>query len=146
MEAAEYQDVTDRFVEFSRVAKRFIHIRSKRDFRETLELLEELMGEADDSASDPLNDLINVLAASIEAYEAKQASISRFHEEAENLDPSVSALRLLMQQHALGVSGFAAEIGSKSLVSMILSGQRALTKDHIARLSARFGVSPAVFF
>ena len=39
------------------------------------------------------------------------------------------------------------EIGSKSLVSRILNGRgRNLTRDHIAALSERFGVSPAVFF
>jgi len=29
---------------------------------------------------------------------------------------------------------------------MILNGKRNLTKDHIAKLSARFNVSPALFF
>ena len=46
----------------------------------------------------------------------------QFHNEAEAIDPGVSALRLLMDQHALGASGLRDEIGSKSLVSMILSG------------------------
>jgi integrase len=39
------------------------------------------------------------------------------------------------------------EIGSKSLVSKILNGRgRNLTRDHIAALSKRFSVSPALFF
>jgi len=36
--------------------------------------------------------------------------------------------------------------GSPSVVSEVLSGKRELAKTHIARLSARFNVSPEVFF
>ena len=57
----------------------------------------------------------------------------------------VCILKLLMEQHALGVSDLP-EIGTKSLISRILSGQRQLTKDHITILSKRFNISPALFF
>jgi HTH-type transcriptional regulator/antitoxin HigA len=36
--------------------------------------------------------------------------------------------------------------GTRSIVSEVLSGKRDLNKDHIERLSARFHVSPEVFF
>ncbi|HCJ9604691.1 TPA: helix-turn-helix domain-containing protein, partial [Escherichia coli] len=36
-------------------------------------------------------------------------------------------------------------IGSKSMVSRVLSGERKLTVEHIRKLSARFGISPALF-
>lgn len=146
MLAAEFQEVADSFSHFSQAANRFIHIRNKRDYRKTLDLIEELMSEAEDSKSDPLNDLIKMLADAVEGYESKQDNIMQFHNEAEAVDPGVSTLRLLMDQYSLGAAGLREEIGSKSLVSMILSGQRALTKDHIAKLSDRFGISPAVFF
>jgi len=51
-----------------------------------------------------------------------------------------------MEQHNLTVSGFKDEIGSKSLVSMILNGKINLTKEHIAKLSRRFSLNPVVFF
>ena len=146
MLATEYQEVTDSFSHFSQAANRYIHIRNKRDYQKTLDLIEELMTEAEDSKADPLNDLIKILADAVEEYESKQEKIMQFHTEAEGVDPGVSALRVLMDQHALGASGLREEIGSKSLVSMILSGQRSLTKEHISKLSGRFGVSPAVFF
>jgi HTH-type transcriptional regulator/antitoxin HigA len=38
------------------------------------------------------------------------------------------------------------ELGSESTVSLVLSGKRQLNRDHIARLSRRFHVSPSVFF
>lgn len=58
----------------------------------------------------------------------------------------VDVLRLLMEQHGLGVVDLP-EIGNKSLVSKILNGGgRNLTRDHIAALSKRFSVSPAFSF
>jgi HTH-type transcriptional regulator/antitoxin HigA len=36
--------------------------------------------------------------------------------------------------------------GSESMVSMVLSGARELSKTHIQKLSKRFHVSPEVFF
>jgi HTH-type transcriptional regulator/antitoxin HigA len=38
------------------------------------------------------------------------------------------------------------EIGSKSMVSRVLSGQRNLTKKHIEALCQRFHISPVLFF
>jgi len=37
------------------------------------------------------------------------------------------------------------EIGSKSYVSKIRSGERNLSKEHIEKLSKHFGISPALF-
>ncbi|EHF5014944.1 helix-turn-helix domain-containing protein, partial [Enterobacter hormaechei] len=45
----------------------------------------------------------------------------------------------------LTISDFKDEIGSKSMVSRVLNGQRQLTLNHIKKLAARFGVSPALF-
>ncbi len=146
MLSIEYQKVTNSFSQFSKAAERFMHIHSERDYQETLSLIEELMTEADDAEDNPLHDLVKILADAVEAYESRQEELVAFHHEAEQSDPAVSALRLLMEQHALGASGLRQEIGSKSLVSMILSGQRSLTREHISRLSTRFDVSPAIFF
>lgn len=146
MPATQFQAVTDSFAQFSSVARRYMHIRNKADYLKTLDLIETLMSEADDSHADSANDLIDLLARSVEAYEDRQDAIKSFHHQASGLDAATSTLRLLMQQHALGVASFSDEIGSKSLVSMILSGQRALTKDHITKLAQRFNVSPALFF
>jgi HTH-type transcriptional regulator/antitoxin HigA len=38
------------------------------------------------------------------------------------------------------------DFGTPSIVSEILGGKRELNKDHIKRLSARFHVSPELFF
>lgn len=55
-------------------------------------------------------------------------------------------LRLLMDQHKLVASDLKEEIGGEALISLIKKGERSLTRDHIANLSKRFGISPALFF
>ena len=57
----------------------------------------------------------------------------------------LAVLRLLMDQHNLGTADLP-EIGSKSMVSRVLSGQRNLNKKHIKALSERFKIDPALFF
>jgi len=49
-----------------------------------------------------------------------------------------------MNEHGLSQNDLP-EIGSQSLVSKILSGERKLTVEHIQQLSNRFGVSTFLF-
>jgi HTH-type transcriptional regulator/antitoxin HigA len=58
----------------------------------------------------------------------------------------VEVLRFLLEQNGLRQRDIAPELGSESIVSLVLSGKRQLTREAIARLSRRFNVSPAVFF
>ena len=51
-----------------------------------------------------------------------------------------------MSQYHLKGEDLKNEIGSKSLVSMILNGKRKLTTEHIQALSNRFNISPSLFF
>jgi HTH-type transcriptional regulator/antitoxin HigA len=55
-------------------------------------------------------------------------------------------LRFLLERNELSQRDLVPELGSESTVSLVLSGKRTLTRDHIAALSWRFNVSPAVFF
>ena len=50
------------------------------------------------------------------------------------------------QAHALGQKDLVSVFGTPSIVSEVLSGKREMNKDHIKRLSARFHVSPELFF
>src|SRR5208337_3028688 len=81
---------------------------------------------------------IELLTLLIERYEAQ-------HYPVPDADP-VDVLRLLLDQNGLSQRDIAAELGSESTVSLVLSGKRRLNRDHIARLSQRFHVSPSVFF
>jgi HTH-type transcriptional regulator / antitoxin HigA len=80
-------------------------------------------------------DLLTLL---IEDFEERHYSIPRAkaHE----------VVRFLLDEHRLRQKDLLDIFGAPSIVSEILSGKRELTKDHIRRLSARFHVSPEVFF
>jgi len=58
----------------------------------------------------------------------------------------LEVLHFLMDQHGLKQKDLLDVFGAPSIVSEILNGKRELNKDHIKRLSARFHVSPEVFF
>jgi HTH-type transcriptional regulator / antitoxin HigA len=84
----------------------------------------------------------------IEAIELLTLLIERYEEEHYTLPEASPAdiLRFLLDQHGLKQRDLAADLGGESVVSEVLSGRRKLNASHIERLSARFHVSPAVFF
>ena len=55
-------------------------------------------------------------------------------------------LRFLMEENDLSQYDLASDFGGQPVVSDILNGKRKLTREHIERLSKRFGISPATFF
>jgi len=130
---------------FSRVAGDYLHIQDDAAYKDALALVNELMEQSNDSVDDPLKPVLDLLFQSLDEYEMKDKVFRAFHDEAMDIAKDVAVLSVLMDQYGLGVNDFP-EIGSKSLVSRILSGERNLTKKHIQALSERFGVSPASFF
>ncbi|MBL7004486.1 MAG: helix-turn-helix domain-containing protein [Gammaproteobacteria bacterium] len=146
MLAFKQNTLTLSFLGFASEASNILHIKTEKDYAEALETIEHLFTEAKDENNDPLNDLIDIISRAIEEYELSQESIVNFHKDANNINQEISVLRVLIEQHNLTLSAFKDEIGSKSLVSMILNGKRNLTKEHIAKLSERFNLSPAIFF
>lgn len=55
-------------------------------------------------------------------------------------------LKFLMQQHNLTQADLKKELGGQPAVSNVLNGNRRLNTRQIAKLSLRFGISPATFF
>ncbi|WP_299768416.1 hypothetical protein [uncultured Pseudoteredinibacter sp.] len=131
--------------EFAEVAASFLCIDDEQGYEQALELVEELLVEAEDSCEDPINAIIELLARAIETYENQQEELLDFERAAVEGDRGLAILRVLMDQYQLGVSDLP-EIGSKSMVSRVLSGERQLNRNHIQALSTRFNVSPALFF
>jgi len=138
--------LTSSFLGFASEASNILHIKTEDDYQTALETIEHLFSEAKDKSDDPLNDLIEIISRAIEKYELTQQDIVSFEKLANNSSQEISVIRVLMNQHNLTLSDFKTEIGSKSLVSMILNGKRNLTKDHIAKLSSKFNLDPALFF
>ncbi len=58
----------------------------------------------------------------------------------------IEVLRFLIERNGLTQRDLSSELGSEATVSLVLSGKRSLTRNHIAKLSRRFRVSPAAFF
>jgi HTH-type transcriptional regulator / antitoxin HigA len=59
---------------------------------------------------------------------------------------AAEVLRLLMERNGVSEGKLTPELGFQASASLILLGKRQLNRGHIARLSKRFHVSPAVFF
>ena len=146
MLAIKSENLTSSFLGFASEASNILHIKTERDYQEALDVVEHLFSEAKDTADDPLNDLIDIISRAIEKYELTQQNIIAFEKEASGIAQEISVLRILMEQHNLTLIDFKNEIGSKSLVSMILNGKRNLTKEHITKISKRFNLNPALFF
>ncbi|MER2474883.1 helix-turn-helix domain-containing protein [Photorhabdus laumondii] len=94
---------------------------------------------------DDENPLIDFLATKIAEYENNNERFAAFNKAVDDIPTGVAALRVLMDQYRLSYSDLKEEIGSKSLVSQILSGKRSLTIAHIKALSKRFNVRPDLF-
>lgn len=115
------------------------HIRNHKEYEEALLLMEELIEDYDYNRA-----LIEILSRSIEHWENEAPAFKSFNKRVKSLESSGALLKLLMDEHQLGVADFP-EIGSKSLVSKIINNKRRLTRDHIQALSKRFRIDPALF-
>jgi HTH-type transcriptional regulator/antitoxin HigA len=131
------QKAVDFFSEASFVGR----IHNEEEYKQALELMDELIEDYDEYLP-----LIEVLSASIEKWEDESEQFSEFNKKVEALDDGVAILKTIMDQYQLKADDLKNELGSKSLVSMILNGSRNLTRDHIQALSQRFKISPSVFF
>jgi HTH-type transcriptional regulator / antitoxin HigA len=80
----------------------------------------------------------NLLIVLIADYEARHFSIEKAS--------GIEVLQELMAADGLRQKDLAEELGGESIVSLLLQGKRQLNRQQIERLSARFHVSPAVFF
>jgi HTH-type transcriptional regulator/antitoxin HigA len=126
----------DLFSEASFLSK----IENENEYEAALEMMEELIERYDENRS-----LIVLLSNSIEEWEGDAKEFQEFNKAVEGLDSSSAILVTLMDQYHLKADDLKDEIGSKSLVSMIVNGKRNLTVDHIKSLANRFNISPAIF-
>lgn len=81
---------------------------------------------------------INLITLLIEHYETLRSPLPEAR--------SVEVLRFLMTSNSVSEGKITPELGFQASASLILLGKRQLNRGHIARLSKRFNVSPAVFF
>jgi HTH-type transcriptional regulator/antitoxin HigA len=110
--------------------------RNEIEYEVLLTFIEKLMEISRHRKDERIISLLKLLAKNIEEYEA--------HRYPSKPASPIEMLEFLMDEHSLNQNDLP-EIGSQSLVSKILSGDRKLTVEHIQKLSKRFGVSPSVF-
>jgi HTH-type transcriptional regulator/antitoxin HigA len=84
-------------------------------------------------------DYLETLTTLVAAYEAAHHAI-----DVSKIGP-LETLKFLVQEHGLNASDLGRILGQRQLGSAILRGDRQLSKTHIVKLAAHFGVSPGVF-
>jgi HTH-type transcriptional regulator/antitoxin HigA len=108
-----------------------VHLDHAQEFADRLAVLERRSPDQDD--------FLETLSLLIETYESQHHEI-----ETADLDP-LGTLKYLVEQHEMSTSDVGRLLGQRQLGAKILSGERQLSKTHIARLAVHFRVSPAVF-
>ena len=111
-----------------------------KQYQELLALMDELVEDYDENKL-----LIDLIFPVLERYEEQSEQFKVFNKHIQNIDQGIAMLRVIIDQYSLTLSDFENEIGKKSLVSMILSGKRSLTLNHIRKLAARFDIPVAMF-
>src|SRR5664279_6316416 len=111
-------------------------IRSERENEYYVEAFYEL--DQRKSLSREERELADLLTLLIEDFERRKYSLPRA--------TPTEMLAFLMDQHSLKQKDLVDVFGTRSIVSEVVNGKRELNKEHIRKLSERFGVSPEVFF
>jgi HTH-type transcriptional regulator / antitoxin HigA len=106
------------------------------EHRQAVEIIEKLMGRAIDSGA---CDYLDMLILIVNKYEDEHHT-----PKGTQLTPQ-QALRAIMNANDMTQSEMGKVIGSESVVSMFLKGERELSKSHIKALVARFRVDAALF-
>lgn len=139
------QAILRNFKGFADSAMPLLFIKSDASYDDALHLLEKLFEQTAGDESGSEQYLISLLSQAIADYEDNDPDIQLFMQELKACVGDVAVLKTLIEQHHLTLDALP-EIGHKSLVSKILSGQRQLTKKHIKGLSQRFSIEPSLFF
>lgn len=111
-------------------------IRSERDLDRAAKMIDSLVDRPKLTKAE--RDYLDVLTDLVEKYESQ----------AYPAEPSSDAEMLahLLDARGMSQTELAAGVGiSGSTISEVLHGKRKLRREHVARIAAFFGVSPAVF-
>ena len=81
----------------------------------------------------------------IERYESLDPDLNSFIDRSKAMPADIALLTTLMNQNGLSENDLP-EIGSRSMVSQILKGEKVLSRSEIDALALRFGISGGRFF
>lgn len=111
-------------------------IRNENDYQSMAELANELSLHLNGGGESPLVDLLGIVRDLVEAWEARHVSLPK-------AEPR-EVLRHLLETHRLKQKDLA-DIASPTVVSDILAGRRAISKNVAKALAARFHADVSVF-
>lgn len=140
MDAASAKKIVDTFSDAVKNLPLLGVERNDTEYRRALALVEFLIDH-----DDLENPLFQLLSARISEYEKHAPEFKALNQHLEKTPSGVSVLRTLMDQYSLKAADLANELGSKSNVSNILNGRRALTVSHIKALAERFNLPADAF-
>ncbi|APR31145.1 transcriptional regulator [Citrobacter freundii] len=140
MDAASAKKIVDTFSDAVKNLPLLGVERNDTEYRRALALVEFLIDH-----DDLENPLFQLLSARISEYEKHAPEFKALNQHLEKTPSGVSVLRTLMDQYGLKAADLANELGSKSNVSNILNGRRALTVSHIKALAERFNLPADAF-
>ena len=112
-------------------------IRNEQEHSMAGAIVDRLVGRDDLTAG--RRDYLEALVRFMQDYERE-----RFEKQASRLSP-LEILRHLMEENEMNTTDLGYILGSRGLASEVLNGKRSLSKRLIARVSARFGIEPALF-
>ncbi|AUV45820.1 helix-turn-helix domain-containing protein [Citrobacter portucalensis] len=140
MDTASAKKIVDTFSDAVKTIPLLGEDRNDTEYRRALALVEYLVDH-----DDLENPLFELLCARISKYEKHAPEFKALNQHLEKTPSGVSVLRTLMDQYSLKAADLANELGSKSNVSNILNGRRALTVSHIKALAERFNLPADAF-
>jgi HTH-type transcriptional regulator/antitoxin HigA len=114
-------------------------LRSAREYKAAAAILDRLAVRPEGSLSPGEQDYLETLTLLVRDYDEQHFKIQTAH-----LGP-VDMLKYLMEQAGMNRSDLGRLLGNKALASLILNGQRSLSKAHIRILSDHFKVEPGLF-
>ncbi|HLG71835.1 MAG TPA: helix-turn-helix domain-containing protein [Chloroflexota bacterium] len=111
-------------------------IRTEEDLARTEDKISELLSMHELTAAQ--SELLDILSTLVEAWENDNVPVPEVN--------GLETLKALLEENGLRQRDIAPLFGSRSIISEVLAGKRALSKAQIAALARFFHVSPAVFF
>lgn len=111
-------------------------IQTEKDYSEALALTEELMHNPHLTAAE--DQLLELLVALIEKYEAEQHSNTR-------QSSPLERLQFLMEANSLKQADLVSIFGSRGTTSEVLNGKRRISQNAAIKLGEHFNLSPALF-
>lgn len=139
------QAIMKKFIAFTQAAAPILSLKDEQAYEDALMMMEHLLELVGEDEKRPENFLIQWLAQAINDYESRDKDVTDFLNTALAEKNDLALLRMIIDQYELTLSDLP-EIGHKSLVSKILSGQRNMTRSHIEKISRRFHIDPGLFF